>query len=98
MTLGAPALRLPKTLSPDELERLRAVPKNRRDQALIEGLSYRGFDGRALRVAIETDDEGLARWLASQAGEVAGLVRRATSRRLDVTIEPQRSVTTTGSP
>ncbi len=62
-----------------------------RDQALVEGLAYRGFDGRALRVSIETDDEGLARWLASQAGEVAGLVRRATSRRLDVTIEPPRA-------
>ncbi len=62
-----------------------------RDQALIEGLAYRGYDGRALRVAIETGDEGLARWLASQAGEVAALVRRATSRRLDVTIEPPRA-------
>ena len=43
MTLGAPALRLPKTLSSDELERLRAVPKNRRDQALIEVMAGCGL-------------------------------------------------------
>ncbi len=43
MSLGAPALRLPKTLSPDELERLRAVPKNLRDQALIEVMAGCGL-------------------------------------------------------
>ena len=45
---------LPKTLSPDELEALLAVPKNRRDQALIETMAGCGLRvSEACRLQLE---------------------------------------------
>lgn len=43
MSLQLAPVRLPKMLRPDELDRLRAVPKNLRDQALIEVMAGCGL-------------------------------------------------------
>ncbi len=57
------------------------------EHALIEHLVYRSFDGTTLRLAIQSGDEGLARWLAAQCGTLTDLVKRATSRRVEVVVD-----------
>jgi DNA polymerase III gamma/tau subunit len=55
------------------------------DRARLEHLVFESFDGRMLRLAVDTSDPGLGRWLATQAEPLADMVRRATSR--DVVVE-----------
>ncbi len=57
------------------------------EHALVEHLVYQSFDGKTLRLAIQSGDEGLARWLTGQTGTLTDLVMRVTSRRVDVTID-----------
>ena len=57
------------------------------EHALIEHLVYRSFDGTTLRLAIQSGDEGLSRWLAAQCGTLTDLVMRATSRRVEVVVD-----------
>jgi DNA polymerase III gamma/tau subunit len=55
------------------------------DRARLEHLVFESFDGRRLRLAVDTADAGLGRWLATQAEPLAEMVRRATAR--DVVVE-----------
>jgi DNA polymerase-3 subunit gamma/tau len=55
------------------------------DRARLEHLVFESFDGRRLRLAVDTSDPGLGRWLATQAEPLADMVRRATAR--DVVVE-----------
>ena len=57
------------------------------EHVLIEHLMYRSFDGTTLRLAIQSGDEGLSRWLAGQCGTLTDLVMRATSRRVEVVVD-----------
>ncbi|TDJ57330.1 MAG: DNA polymerase III subunit gamma/tau [Planctomycetota bacterium] len=57
------------------------------EHALVEHLVYRSFDGTTLRLAIQSGDEGLARWLGGQCGTLTDLVMRATSRRVEVVLD-----------
>lgn len=57
------------------------------EHALVEHLEYRSFDGTTLRLAIQSGDEGLARWLTGQSGTLTDLVMRATSRRVEVVVD-----------
>ena len=57
------------------------------DHARVEHLVYRTFDGRTLRLSVETDDSGLGSWLSTQTVELADMVRRATSMSVHVEIE-----------
>ncbi|MHC4127886.1 MAG: DNA polymerase III subunit gamma/tau [Planctomycetota bacterium] len=57
------------------------------DRARLEHLVFESFDGRRLRLAVDTPDAGLGRWLATQAEPVAEMVRRATSREVVVEID-----------
>ncbi|MHC4774053.1 MAG: DNA polymerase III subunit gamma/tau, partial [Planctomycetota bacterium] len=61
------------------------------DRARLEHLVFESFDGRRLRLAVDTPDAGLGRWLATQAEPLAEMVRRATSR--DVVVEIDTSAT-----
>ena len=53
--------------------------------ARLQHLAFEAFDGRTLRLAVNTSDTGLARWLAGQSDAVASIVRQAVGR--DIRIE-----------
>ncbi|MEE9130473.1 MAG: DNA polymerase III subunit gamma/tau [Phycisphaerales bacterium] len=53
--------------------------------AKVQHLAFEAFDGRTLRLAVNTSDTGLARWLAGQSDAVASIVRQAVGR--DIRIE-----------
>ena len=73
---------------PQLWKRVEALAGDQADEhVLVENLAYQSFDGTTLRVSIRTADEGLARWLTGQAQPLASLVRRATSRRVEVIVE-----------
>ncbi len=57
------------------------------EHVLIENLAYQSFDGTTLRLSIRTADEGLARWLTGQTQPLVDLVKRATSRRVEVVVD-----------
>jgi DNA polymerase-3 subunit gamma/tau len=65
----------------------RAASATPSEHALVEHLVFRGFDGRALRLAITTAEAGLSGWLSTQAAAVAELVQRTAARRVEVVIE-----------
>ena len=68
-------------------QKTEAAADSANEHALIEHLVYRSFDGTTLRLAIQSGDEGLARWLAGQCGTLTDLVMRATSRRVEVVVD-----------
>jgi DNA polymerase-3 subunit gamma/tau len=55
------------------------------DHARLEHLVFESFDGRRLRLAVDTRDAGLGRWLAGQTAPLAEMIRQATGR--DVVVE-----------
>jgi len=55
--------------------------------AKVDNLSLKTFDGRTLRLAINTTDTGLAKILSSQTKELSALVLEATGHRVEVQIE-----------
>jgi DNA polymerase-3 subunit gamma/tau len=57
------------------------------ERARVEHLVFESFDGRRLRLAVDTADAGLGRWLATQTEPLAEMVRRATSRAVVVEID-----------
>jgi DNA polymerase-3 subunit gamma/tau len=57
------------------------------DRAKIEHLVYESFDGRTLRLSVDTDDTGIARWLATQGQALTDLLRRATGQALRVELD-----------
>ena len=57
------------------------------DVARIERLVYQSFDGGTLRLKIDTDDAGLARWLATQGKALGDLARQATNRTVHVELD-----------
>ncbi|MCZ6446012.1 MAG: DNA polymerase III subunit gamma/tau [Planctomycetota bacterium] len=61
------------------------------ESAKIERLAYQSFDGRTLRLAVDTDDVGLARWLVTQTEALADLVRHATGRSLQIELDTTRA-------
>ncbi len=65
----------------------RAASATPSEHALVEHLVFRGFDGRALRLAITTAEAGLSGWLSTQTAAVAELVQRTAARRVEVVIE-----------
>ena len=57
------------------------------DVAKIEHLVYQSFDGRTLRLRVDTLDTGLARWLATQDKALGVLARQATNRAVRVELD-----------
>jgi DNA polymerase-3 subunit gamma/tau len=57
------------------------------DHARLEHLVFESFDGRRLRLALDTPDAGLGRWLAGQTVQLAEMIRRATARDVIVEID-----------
>ncbi len=57
------------------------------DVAKIERLVYQSFDGQTLRLKVDTDDAGLARWLATQDKALGVLARQATNRAMRVELD-----------
>jgi hypothetical protein len=55
--------------------------------ARVEGLQFRDFDGRTLRLSVAEGGVSYARFLTSQRGQLADLVKRATGRDVRVEVE-----------
>ena len=68
-----------------------------RDVARIEHLVYQSFDGRTLRLRVETDDAGLARWLATQDKALGVLAREASTLAVRVELDGPLSDEASGS-
>ncbi len=64
--------------------------------ARLQHLAFEAFDGRTLRLAVNTSDTGLARWLAGQSDAVASIVRQAVGR--DIRIELSMSAANERAP
>jgi hypothetical protein len=57
------------------------------DHARLEHLVFKSFDGRRLRLTVDTPDAGLGRWLAGQTAQLAEMIRRATAQNVIVEID-----------
>lgn len=64
--------------------------------AKLQHLAFEAFDGRTLRLAVNTSDTGLARWLAGQSDAVASIVKQAVGR--NIRIELSASVANESAP
>ena len=52
--------------------------------ARLQHLTFEAFDGQTLRLAVNTSDTGLARWLAGQSDAVASIVKQAVGRNIRI--------------
>ncbi len=52
--------------------------------ARLQHLAFEAFDGQTLRLAVNTSDTGLARWLAGQSDAVASIVKQAVGRNIQI--------------
>ena len=64
--------------------------------ARLQHLAFEAFDGQTLRLAVNTSDTGLARWLAGQSDAVASIVKQAVGR--NIRIELSTSAASGGAP
>jgi len=60
--------------------------------AKVQHLAFEGFDGRTLRLAVNTSDTGLARWLAGQSDAVASIVKQAVGRNIRIELSTSAAV------
>ena len=60
--------------------------------AKLQHLAFEAFDGRTLRLAVNTSDTGLARWLAGQSDAVASIVKQAVGRNIQIELSTSAAI------
>ena len=60
--------------------------------ARLQHLAFEAFDGRTLRLAVNTSDTGLARWLAGQSDAVASIVKHAVGRDIQIELSTSAAI------
>ncbi|MEE8155641.1 MAG: DNA polymerase III subunit gamma/tau [Phycisphaerales bacterium] len=60
--------------------------------AKVQHLAFEAFDGQTLRLAVNTSDTGLARWLAGQSDAVASIVQQAVGRNIRVELSTSAAI------
>ena len=60
--------------------------------AKLQHLAFEAFDGQTLRLAVNTSDTGLARWLAGQSDAVASIVRQAVGRNIQIELSTSTAI------
>ncbi len=60
--------------------------------ATVQHLAFEAFDGQTLRLAVNTSDTGLARWLAGQSDAVALIVKQAVGRNIQIELSTSAAI------
>ncbi len=60
--------------------------------ARLQHLAFEAFDGQTLRLAVNTSDTGLARWLAGQSDAVASIVKQAVGRNIRIELSTSAAI------